>query len=86
MLPKSKELTFARKLAESVDSVLGEKPNLDFALVSVEAALDLPRGSAAGPIRHRPHHRLDRPRHRAVRAGRHDPAKSEVRGAEAGVT
>jgi citrate synthase len=46
MLPKSKELTFARTLAESVDSVLGEKPNLDFALVAVERVLDLPRGSA----------------------------------------
>ncbi|MDP9191227.1 MAG: citrate synthase family protein [Acidobacteriota bacterium] len=46
MLPKSSELMFARKLAESVESVLGEKPNLDFALVAVEAALDLPRGSA----------------------------------------
>lgn len=46
MLPKSKELTFARTLADSVESVLGEKPNLDFALVAVERALDLPRGSA----------------------------------------
>ena len=46
MLPKSAELTFARSLATSVDSVLGEKPNLDFALVTVERALDLPRGSA----------------------------------------
>jgi citrate synthase len=46
MLPKSAELTFARNLAESVDSVLGEKPNLDFALVAVERVLDLPRGSA----------------------------------------
>ncbi|MFL6246709.1 MAG: citrate synthase [Thermoanaerobaculia bacterium] len=46
MLPKSAELTFARNLAESADTVLGEKPNLDFALVAVERALDLPRGSA----------------------------------------
>lgn len=46
MLPKSKELAFARTLAESVESVLGEKPNLDFALVAVERTLDLPRGSA----------------------------------------
>src|SRR5687768_4752036 len=46
MLPKSAELTFARNLAESVDSVLGEKPNLDLALVAVERVLDLPRGSA----------------------------------------
>jgi citrate synthase len=46
MLPKSAELTYARNLAESVDSVLGEKPNLDFALVAVERVLDLPRGSA----------------------------------------
>jgi citrate synthase len=46
MLPKSKELTFARKLAATVEELLGEKPNLDFALVAVEAALDLPRGSA----------------------------------------
>jgi citrate synthase len=46
MLPKSRELTFARTLSESVDSVLGEKPNLDFALVALERVLDLPRGSA----------------------------------------
>lgn len=46
MLPKSAELTYARNLAESVDSVLGEKPNLDLALVAVERVLDLPRGSA----------------------------------------
>lgn len=46
MLPKSRELTFARTLAASVESVLGEKPNLDFALVAVERTLDLPRGSA----------------------------------------
>jgi citrate synthase len=46
MLPKSKELTFARTLADSVESVLGDKPNLDFALVAVEHVLDLPRGSA----------------------------------------
>ncbi|HEV7766081.1 MAG TPA: citrate synthase [Thermoanaerobaculia bacterium] len=46
MLPKSAELTFARNLAESVESVLGEKPTLDFALVAVERVLDLPRGSA----------------------------------------
>jgi citrate synthase len=46
MLPKSKELTFARTLSESVDSILGEKPNLDFALVTVERVLDLPSGSA----------------------------------------
>jgi citrate synthase len=46
MLPKSKELAFARELAASVEEILGEKPTLDFALVAVERVLDLPRGSA----------------------------------------
>ena len=45
MLPKSKELTFARKLAESVESVLGEKPNLDFALVARRSALSIFRAA-----------------------------------------
>lgn len=46
MLPKSKELDFARNLAASVDRVLGEPPTLDFALVTVERVLALPHGSA----------------------------------------
>jgi citrate synthase len=44
--PKSKELTFANALAAAAESVLGEKPTLDFALVAIERALALPRGSA----------------------------------------
>jgi citrate synthase len=46
LLPKSKELAFARGLVEAADSVLGEPPTVDFALVTVERALALPRGSA----------------------------------------
>ncbi len=46
MLPKSKELTLARKIAEAAESVLGEQPNLDFALVVVARSLNLPRGAA----------------------------------------
>ena len=46
MLPKSKELTFARSLASAAESVLGEQPTLDFGLVAVSRSLGLPRGSA----------------------------------------
>ncbi len=46
MLPKSKELALAQKIAEAAESVIGELPNLDFALVSVARSLNLPRGSA----------------------------------------
>lgn len=44
MLPKSKELTFVRKIAEAAESVIGERPSLDFALVALARTLDLPRG------------------------------------------
>lgn len=47
MLPvKSKELQFAREVAANVESVLGDTPTLDFALVAVERVLRLPRGAA----------------------------------------
>ncbi len=46
MLPASKELTFLRSFASAASHALGEAPNLDFALVSVERVLSLPRGSA----------------------------------------
>jgi len=46
MLPKSKELTFARNLAAAAEEVLGEKPTLDFGLVTLARVLGLPRGSA----------------------------------------
>src|SRR6185295_2418661 len=46
MLPKSKELSFALSFADAAESVLGEKPTLDFALVALERALGIPRGSA----------------------------------------
>jgi citrate synthase len=46
MLPKSKELAFVRSFAKTAGNLLGEKPNLDFALVAVERVLALPRGSA----------------------------------------
>jgi citrate synthase len=40
----------------------------------------------AGAVRYRPHHRLDRARERAVRAGLDDPSAGEVCGAEARVS
>lgn len=46
MLPASKELTFLRSVVSAASHALGEAPNLDFALVAVERALALPRGSA----------------------------------------
>jgi citrate synthase len=47
LLPaKSKELQFAREVAGHVERVLGEPPTLDFALVTVERVLRLPRGAA----------------------------------------
>lgn len=44
--PKSRELAFANAFAEAAEAVLGEQPTLDFALVAIERALALPRGSA----------------------------------------
>ena len=44
-LPKSKELAFARALAEAVEELMGEKPTVDFALVAVARALSLPPGT-----------------------------------------
>jgi citrate synthase len=46
MLPPSKELTYARSLADAAESVLREKPTIDFALVALARALALPRGAA----------------------------------------
>jgi citrate synthase len=46
MLPKSKELTFARSLASGAGAVIGDAANIDFALVALERSLDLPSGSA----------------------------------------
>ena len=45
MLPKSKELTFARALSHAAVSVLGEQPTMDFALVALARTLDLPPGA-----------------------------------------
>ncbi|HEX7831375.1 MAG TPA: citrate synthase family protein [Thermoanaerobaculia bacterium] len=46
MLPKSKELTFARALADAAQHVTGDEPTVDFALVALSRVLGLPRGSA----------------------------------------
>lgn len=46
MLPKSKEVAFARSFGGAATSVLGEEPTVDFALVAVERALGLPGGAA----------------------------------------
>jgi citrate synthase len=46
MLPHSKELVFLRAAASAAIDLLGEAPNLDFALAAVERALAFPSGSA----------------------------------------
>jgi citrate synthase len=46
MLPKSKNASFARELMNAVRTVLGETPNLDFALVALTRTLGLPDGAA----------------------------------------
>lgn len=46
MLPRSRTTTFARELAAAAHAVLGEAPNVDFALVAVARALGLPSGAA----------------------------------------
>lgn len=44
--PKSKELAFARSLAQAGARVLDEQPTIDYALVAVTRVLAMPRGSA----------------------------------------
>jgi citrate synthase len=44
--PKSAELAFVLDVARAAESVTGDRPNLDFALVGVERILRLPPGSA----------------------------------------
>ena len=44
--PKSKELIFARKLADAGESFLGERPTIDFALVAMARVLGLPHDAA----------------------------------------
>jgi citrate synthase len=46
MLPKSKNAAFARDFVDAARTVLGETPNLDFALVALARALALPDGAA----------------------------------------
>ena len=46
MLPKSKNGAFARQVADAAASVLGEAPNVDFALVALTKGLGLPDGTA----------------------------------------
>ena len=45
LLPKSKELAFARSLAAAGYEILGERPTIDFALVAMSRALSLPPGA-----------------------------------------
>jgi citrate synthase len=44
--PKSKELTFALSLADAAERVIGEKPTIDFALVTLARVLQLPAEGA----------------------------------------
>src|SRR6185295_6550294 len=46
MLPKSRQAAFARELTAAITAVLGEAPNVDFALVALTKALGLPNGAA----------------------------------------
>jgi citrate synthase len=46
MLPKSKNAAFARDFVDAARTVLGETPNLDFALVALARTLGLPNGAA----------------------------------------
>ena len=46
MLPKGKAAAFARELSAAAKAAIGEAPTLDFALVAVARALDLPSGAA----------------------------------------
>jgi len=43
--PKSPELAFARELASSAESILKEKPTIDFALAVLARVLKLPKGA-----------------------------------------
>lgn len=43
--PKSKELAFLRQLAEAAESVVGERPTVDFALVALARVIGLPDGT-----------------------------------------
>jgi citrate synthase len=46
LLPKLKNAAFARELTAAMSAVLGEPPNVDFALVALTKALGLPNGAA----------------------------------------
>jgi len=43
--PKSSELAFAQELSSTAESILKEKPNVDFALAALCRVLKLPRGT-----------------------------------------
>lgn len=46
LLPKGEAATFARELARAAQTVLGEAPTVDFALVAAARAMGLPSGTA----------------------------------------
>jgi citrate synthase len=46
MLPKSRHVSFANRLAGAAHEVLEESPTIDFALVTLAKSLGLPDGSA----------------------------------------
>jgi len=45
-MPGSPELAFADKVAASAERLIDRKPTVDFATVTLERALDLPKDSA----------------------------------------
>jgi citrate synthase len=46
MLPKSKQTAFAHEFTAATSALLGEAPNVDFALVALAKSLGLPNGAA----------------------------------------
>jgi citrate synthase len=46
LLPASREFAFAERLATAAERLAGRKPNLDFATVTIERVLGLPKDSA----------------------------------------
>jgi citrate synthase len=46
LVPASTELTFAERVASAVERLTDRKPNVDFATVTIERALELPKDSA----------------------------------------
>ena len=73
-LPHSPELAFAERLAAAVERLIGRKANIDFATVTVERVLGLPKRFGPRPLPAGPYRRVDRTCPGASRTWRIDPA------------